>query len=260
MEALITSLPEVTNQNIYLYAFVGGFVPPLIWLWFWLREDSKNPEPTRVILGAFLFGALSALFALPFQGLFAKLFPAATITVSIIVFAFVEEIMKLFSVELTSLRDPANDEAFDPIIYMLTAALGFAALENTLYLIDYLNNFDLLNSLLERSKRFFGATLLHVLSSVLVGISLSLSYGSRKKWRPLFLPIGLGAAVTLHAMFNIFVTKTEPGSVINGFIIVWVVFLLILAALEFLKSYLRKARRERKEALGITFGENPFGK
>jgi len=240
MESIIALLPPVTPQTIYLYAIIGGFLPPLLWLLFWLREDKKDPEPRRVIIGSFLFGALSGIFALPFQGLFMTLFPAATLLVSILVFATVEELSKYFSVRVSALRDVANDEPFDPVIYMLTAAIGFAAMENTLYLINYLNDFDLLNSLLERGKRFFGSTLLHIISSVLIGISLTLSYGKRKKWRPFLLPLGIVSAVGLHSVFNIYVTGSGSRDVFTAFLIVWVAFIITLVALEFLKDYIKK--------------------
>ena len=262
MDAIIALLPEVTPENIYIYAVIGGFIPPMFWLMFWLREDRSNPEPSRVIIGSFLFGALSAIFAIPFQGLFAALFPTALLITSILIFAFIEEFVKYMSVRLSSLQDQANDEAIDPIIYMITAALGFAAMENTLYLIDYLNSFDLLNSILERGKRFIGATLLHVLSSIMVGISLTLSYGKRKKWRPLFLPLGLGAAMAFHAIFNVLVTGSlgsisESHSVVIAFAFVWFSFFAILITIEFIKAYVKK-QKEEDYIERIT--SNPFGK
>lgn len=255
MEAFIALLPPVTPQTIYIYAVVGGFLPPMLWLSFFLREDKKNPEPKRVILGSFLFGCLSAIFAIPFQGLFAVLFPTATLLISIIVFATVEELAKFFSVQISAIKDRANDEPIDPIIYMLTAAIGFAAMENTLYLIDYLNDFDLLNSLLERSKRFFGATLLHILSSVFVGISLTLSYGKRKKWRPLLLPIGLVCAIALHSIFNILVTGSGSKSLLFGFALVWGALIVTLVALEFLKDFIRDYLTTDDE---VHVPKNPF--
>jgi len=264
MENLIALLPEVTPQTIYIYAILGGFLPPLLWLTFWLREDKSDPEPKRVIIGSFLFGALSAIFAIPFQGFFALVFPAASILVGIIVFATVEELAKFFSIQISALKDSANDEAIDPVVYMLTAAIGFAAMENTLYLIDYLNDFDLVNSFLERGKRFFGATLLHTVSSVIVGISLTLSYGKRKKWRPLFLPIGMVSAIALHALFNIFVTGTGTQGVLFGFMMIWIAFIVVLVALQFVKAYVKRLReiRELEEKLinDEPLISNPFGK
>ena len=263
LTSLFSTLPPVTPGNIYVYAVVGGFLPPLLWLWFFLREDKKNPEPQRVIIGSFIFGCISAIFAVPFQAFFGTVFPAAGILLAIIVFATIEEISKYLSVRFSALDDVANDEAIDPIIYMLTAALGFAAMENTLYFIDYLNNFDLVNAALEQNKRFFGSTLLHVLSSIFVGVSLTLSYGRFKKWRALFLPIGLVSAIALHSVFNVFVTGYDSRPVIMGFVLVWVVLIITLVGLEFVKDHVRKmfavrmVGREERIAQTVKY-TNPF--
>ena len=262
--SLISGLPPVTPQNIYIYAAVGGFLPPLVWLTFFLQQDKKNPEPKRVIIGSFLFGVLSAVFAVPFQGFFLNTFPGAGLILGIVIFALIEELSKYFSVRFSALNDVANDEAIDPIIYMLTAAIGFAAMENTLYFIDYLNNFDLVNATLERGKRFFGSTLLHVLSSIFVGISLSLSHEKRKKWRPLLLPIGIVSATALHALFNIFVTGNSSQPVIMAFVLVWVVLIATLVGLEFVKDYVgrilkeREAQEKKEEGRIIMRYGNPF--
>ena len=36
------------NLTMSLFALIGGFVPALVWLWFWLKEDKQKPEPKGV--------------------------------------------------------------------------------------------------------------------------------------------------------------------------------------------------------------------
>ena len=50
--------------NTIFFSFLLGIVPALVWLWFWLREDTKHPEPRSLILLTFFYGALSVVFAL----------------------------------------------------------------------------------------------------------------------------------------------------------------------------------------------------
>jgi RsiW-degrading membrane proteinase PrsW (M82 family) len=50
------------------FAVLGGVLPPLIWLWFWLKEDTRRPEPKALIGLAFLSGILAiapVLFSKP---------------------------------------------------------------------------------------------------------------------------------------------------------------------------------------------------
>jgi RsiW-degrading membrane proteinase PrsW (M82 family) len=52
-------------QPVFFYGLLGGLLPALLWLWFFLKEDSKRPEPKWLILAAFLAGMLAVILALP---------------------------------------------------------------------------------------------------------------------------------------------------------------------------------------------------
>ena len=40
-----------------MYAILGGGIPAIFWLWFWLRqEDDENKEPRGLIALSFIFG------------------------------------------------------------------------------------------------------------------------------------------------------------------------------------------------------------
>jgi RsiW-degrading membrane proteinase PrsW (M82 family) len=56
---------------------------------------------------------------------------------------------------------------------MITGALGFAAIENMYYIIDYIHNYKYLQSLVDGGYRFIGATLLHIITSAAIGIFIS---------------------------------------------------------------------------------------
>src|SRR3989344_5426095 len=110
------------------------FLPPLVWLVFFLREDC-HPEPKRLILIAFVSGIASAIFAVIIEifligpeGIF---FPAIRIETTpmlfFLVIAFIEEYVKYLAVKFAIIRQRDFDEPIDGMIYMITAALGFAA-------------------------------------------------------------------------------------------------------------------------------------
>jgi len=42
-----------TDPKIIALAVLVGIIPSLFWLWFWLKEDKEDPEPSGLI--AFLF-------------------------------------------------------------------------------------------------------------------------------------------------------------------------------------------------------------
>ena len=91
-----------TYQTI-IYALLGGVVPAIVWLTFWLREDSKRPEPKGRLLETFLAGMLAVIIVLPIQKVVASSFPGLGF-VPFLLWATTEEILKFFAAYLTALR------------------------------------------------------------------------------------------------------------------------------------------------------------
>jgi RsiW-degrading membrane proteinase PrsW (M82 family) len=158
------------NEIIPVFAAAaGGLLPALAWLWFWLREDSANPEPRALIALAFLAGMISVAIAVPLElgikqaleaGLLGASFAAPAIVYS--VWSALEEIIKYVLAYATVLRRREDDEPIDPAIYMVTTALGFAGAENVLFLLSPLSGTTLaqkgqnlpLATLIQRRQRF----------------------------------------------------------------------------------------------------------
>src|SRR3989344_7327082 len=105
------------------YAFLGGFLPSLIWLYFLLKEDARHPEPRSLIVLAFLVGALAVPLALPLeQYARGNLVDSSSVLVA---WALIEEVLKYAAAALLILWRRSVDEAPDYVIYMVTVALGF---------------------------------------------------------------------------------------------------------------------------------------
>ena len=162
-----------------IYALIGGVLPALIWLVFWLREDRNNPEPRLFIFRTFLFGMLAVVLitvtALIFEDSVESILGHLSLSV-LVALAALEEILKLGAAYLGGLSTKEDNEPLDPIIYMITAALGFVALENALFILGPLLDGEITQSIITGHMRFIGASLLHVVSSGLIGISLAFSF------------------------------------------------------------------------------------
>ncbi len=212
-------------------AFMGGVIPALLWLIFWQLEDRCDPEPKRYILLAFVAGMVVVPLVLPFQ-FWAKAHTSGTLM--LFLWALVEELFKFGAAWFLVLRSRAVDEPIDAIIYMLTVALGFAAMENTLFLISPIEHGDTLGTLLSGNLRFIGATLLHTLASATIGIAFALAFYRSRYVQALYATGGLILAVLLHTVFNYFILQ-KGGNAFTIFLFVWVGVVVVLLFFERLK-------------------------
>jgi protease PrsW len=215
-------------------AFVGGFIPALFWLWFWLREDAKHPEPKSLIILTFVLGMAAVPLAFPLEQYTHRF--TENIFVIFIIWAVIEELLKNGAAYLGSLREDAMDEPVDPVIYMITAALGFAALENTLFLLGPDIVYDFTAALITTNVRFIGATLLHVVSSACIGASISFAFHKKKEFRLEYFLIGFTAAVALHALFNYFIIQGGAGMMFVWFGCIWILVIALILLFERIKT------------------------
>lgn len=218
-----------------IYALLGGILPALIWLFFWLREDSRHPEPDGLILKTFFLGMLAVLLVLPFQKLVEYLFPSLAV-LSLFLWALFEEVFKLGAGYFGGLHTVDDNEPLDPLIYMITAALGFVALENTLFIFGPLLDNDLTQSLITGNLRFIGASLLHVVASGFVGAALGLSFYRSKIKRIAATTLGLGSAIIFHLIFNLLIINMGERGTTLAFTLVWAGVVGLLLTFERLKA------------------------
>lgn len=224
-----------------IYALVGGVVPALVWLAFWLREDYKHPEPRGLILRTFLLGMSAVILVLPFQKLVDVLLPGVILP-AIILWVVLEEIFKLGAAYFGGLRSVEDNEPVDPIIYMITAALGFVALENALFIFGPLLGDDFTKSLVTGNLRFIGASLLHVISSSIIGVSLAFSFYKSRKTHLTLTALSLVVAILLHTGFNFAIVRWDNAGAVLAFGLVWVGVVLLLLAFEKAKTITPRTR------------------
>lgn len=187
----------------YFLLIIFGFLPSVIWLLFYLRKDS-HPEPKTMVLKIFFYGMLVAIPAACLEIAILKGFSYLPISFFLITVlnifigvALVEEIMKYLVVRQKVLKGPEFDEPVDAMIYMLIAALGFAAVENILILFPLSHFFEIFTV---SAVRFLGATFLHALCSATVGYFLALRFFYKKPRK--FLIFGLWISTLLHGLYN----------------------------------------------------------
>ena len=217
----------------FAIAFLCGLVPALFWLWFWLREDTAHPEPLLLIAITFIAGMAVVPLALPLQKAAIDIYHGPEL---VFVWVVIEEVLK-YAVALSIIFwNRAVDEPIDMVIYMVTLALGFAALENALFVLNPLATGDYLNSALTGSFRFLGATLLHVLASGTVGVFLAFTFYKSTMVKLVSGMMGLCLAIVLHALFNFFIMDASGETILGVFLFVWFGIIILFLLFEKIKQ------------------------
>lgn len=224
------------SHSIVIYSLLGGIIPAIFWLNFWLRED-KHQEPRKVIFGSFVFGMIAVVLAIPIEHFISILSPDYSI-LTIFLWASTEELLKFFGAYIVALKTRFNDEPIDATVYLITSALGFAALENVLFLLQPLADGDIAKGVATIHLRFIGATLLHVVSSASIGVFMGMAFYKSEISKKILTVTGILIAITLHTLFNSFIIGSEH----NIFVIfsgVWIGLVLVILILEHIKKIKR---------------------
>lgn len=129
---------------INIIILVTALLPVAILLVAIYLKDKASPEPTGQLVKAFMFGVISAGLAivlstlLEVAGLYSQWDPYNVNGIRMAFFgaAIPEETAKLFMLWLLLRRNKFFDENMDGIVYAAFVSLGFAAIENVLYLFS----------------------------------------------------------------------------------------------------------------------------
>ena len=173
-----------------------AIAPAVFVLCYFYLKDRYEPEPLGWVIKVFFIGAFmvipAALLEAPFpEGLF----------VTVIVAPIVEESLKFAAVYFTVYRDEEFDEPVDGIVYGVAAALGFAMVENIMYVLE--------GGLAVGIVRAIASVPAHALFAAVWGYTLGLARFRPEKERPLLIASGLAAAMVFHGVFNLLASDSE---------------------------------------------------
>ena len=224
-----------------LYSILAGVIPACLWLWFWLREDNLRPEPRSIIVRAFIGGMLAVIVVIPLQ--FAAQEFVKDQKSLFIIWAFIEEIIKLLAAYFFALRTRYADEPIDDVIYLITTALGFAAIENTFYVFGVLSRGDVIGSIVTGNLRFIGATLVHVVASAIIGYAAARTFYRSPMVRTAFITCSIFIAGGLHAIFNLNIMSANSADKLKIFGVVWACTIIIMFLFEKIKRITYKHER-----------------
>jgi len=180
------------------FIFVGAVVPALLLMrYFYIRD--LNPEPRGTLVATFVLGVLTVIPLIPLSlslRWLTQYIASPLLLASYAAFlcaAIPEELLKFVVIERYCTRQKAFDEPMDGIVYGATASLGFAALENIMYVwsggwyVAVLRAFTAVPA-----HACFGAIMGYHVGRARLGLAPPSS-----RWKGLFL------AVLLHGLYDL---------------------------------------------------------
>ncbi len=177
----------------------------LFWLQYFDLKDSLRPEPRRRLLQAFGLGMLAVGIAWAgYAAVAAAGFPSSpppgagdTILYCLLVVGPIEEGAKFIVARAVCFRWREFDERIDGLVYAAAVALGFAAVENMLFLRALPWQTGLVRALV--------SPLTHSLFAAVWGFGTSRALFAAKSRASRFLwqALPLAAAMVLHGAYDI---------------------------------------------------------
>ena len=221
-----------------IYLVILAAVTPAAWLlWTIYRKDRAQPEPTKWLVKAFVYGVLSVFLS------FVVSIPASivldwdidkqtyssfmeAITDSFLFAAIPEELAKLFMLWLLLRKNPFFDEHFDGIVYAVCIGLGFAALENCVYLFGGIEDRSWIGTGIMRA---FISVPAHYFFAILMGYYYSIYHFGIERGIKAKVMI-LAAPVIAHGIFDAILFCMQVNESLSG--IIMVLFMIFFSKLK----------------------------
>ena len=199
------------------YAILA-FAPGLFWLWFFVRGRAYRPKPRRLLSYAFFLGMLFTLPAALLEFTFLDAADirgvaglAAAAAAMLFVVGPVEELSKFLAVRLGPYRSLYFDEPRDGLVYAVAASLGFASVENFVYILSFGPEVMIVRAPV--------STLAHVIFGSFWGLALGVQAQRGRRGGGVWLAAGLIVASVVHGAFNILVFTLSPAGMLLALIL-----------------------------------------
>ncbi len=182
----------------------AAIAPGLAMLAYFYWKDRYDAEPLSVVIKVFLAGMLIVMPAMILQRGLTLWLGDSSFVFSFIISAGVEELLKFFVLYLMIFHHTEFDEPYDGIVYATALSLGFATLENVLYVTLQPVTFGtlLVRALLPVSG--------HALFGVFMGYALGKAKFSTGKQARRQLALAVLLPLMWHGLFDFMMLTVPP--------------------------------------------------
>ena len=229
---------------------IAAALLPAILFWGYIWKMDRKKEPTSLLIKATCYGVLICLPVAMVESmisgvLFGEGGPTTLFGTTIDAFmvaAIPEEAFKLFALHRILKNNPYFDEHFDGIVYAVCVGLGFAGLENILYLFD--NADDWLSVAFLRSLMAVPG---HYAFAVLMGYYYSVYHFVNRSRRTRAMI--LVAPVLAHGLYDALLMSASVNAALGGICFCGAVYLTYRLHIYARKKVLAMVNNDKQNPL-----------
>lgn len=204
---------------------LGLAILPSLAISYWIyQQDKYEKEPYDILLMCFLWGCISTIPALAGQIYFRNIEDPNSLLITFLFSFFVisttEELSKFFFLRLYAYPKDEFNEPMDGIVYAVMVGMGFATLENILYVIG--NHGGVLTAL----GRAITAVPAHASFAIMMGAYVGLAKFVPER-RDEFMLKGILLAIFFHGLYDFFLLQQS----IEGLTILSIIALVVAITL-----------------------------
>lgn len=186
---------------------IVALAPVVIILFYVYFRDKYEKEPVGLLLKALLAGAFIVLPIILVERVISYFNPGIPGTVlygfwnAFAVAGFTEELFKFAALYLLIWRNPNFNEKFDGIVYAVFVSLGFAAVENVMYVVN--------SGMQTALMRAWTAVPIHAILGVTMGYYFGIAH-MYPEIRRTFLLRSISVPVLLHGFYDFILMSGLP--------------------------------------------------
>jgi protease PrsW len=216
---------------------------------FILYKDRYNKEPRLNLVMSFFLGCVAILPAIWFETKFSTTIDGTQLGVAIFSYAvvgFSEEFSKFLGLRFYSYRQKSFDEPFDGIVYSVMVSMGFATLENVMYVVKFA---ELGMGLQVGLQRMFLSVPAHATFAVVMGYFIGKAkFDSSNSF--LLMLVGLAGAIFFHGTFDFFLFIKDlsyAGKEMSGLLLIGGAIVSLIVAIVLSRKLIRIHRNLSEE-------------
>lgn len=191
-----------------IFFFLLSALVPIVFFCFFIYLRDTEKEPISSLVKAFLLGCVILIPVVIVEAIFTAILSASGFSGSLKHFldafgiaGFVEEGFKLLALLFFVRKNIQFDQRYDGIVYAAFISLGFASIENIMYIFEY--------GFQTAIMRAFMAIPAHMFFAVFMGYHISLAHFGKLSKKNLNLVLALMVPLIIHGLYDYFLFDIE---------------------------------------------------